>query len=284
MLALSTGSLHNYGLSRVFALAAETGYDGMEILVDAKWDSRDPDYLSRLCSEHSLPIVALHSPFVQDVQGWPPDPLGRLKKTVALAQKLNVPLVVTHLPLRFYGIGGWMHLFGYHRFVLPIPWPRRGSYYHFLRDGRLEEMESSSGVIVAVENMPARRLLGFRFDPHWFNRPRQLASFPHLTFDTAHLGSWGLNPVQVYEQLHERVAHVHLSNFDGRDHRSPVDGHLPLATFLRRLAQDSYPGAISVECSPDALQAEDEGKCRLELAAALTFCREHFSVGENRFE
>ncbi len=276
MFVLSTGSLHNYGLSRVFALAAETGYDGMEILVDAKWDSRDHAYLRRLCSEHSLPIVALHSPFVQDVQGWPPDPLGRLKKTVALAQEMDVPLVVTHLPLRFYGIKACIHLFGYHSLVLPIPWPRRGPYYHFLRDGRLEEMESSSGVIVAVENMPARRLLGFRFDPHWFNRPRQLASFPHLTFDTAHLGSWGLNPVQLYEQLRKRIAHVHLSNFDGRDHRSPPDGHLPLGEFLQRISQDGYGGAISVESSPDALDAEDEEKCRAALKRALVFCRKHF--------
>jgi sugar phosphate isomerase/epimerase len=111
-----------------------------------------------------------------------------------------------------------------------------------------------------------------------------MSRFSHLTLDTTHLGTWGLNPVEIYELLKGRVVHIHLSNFDGRDHRSPVDGHLPLATFLRRLAQDDYSGAISVECAPDALQAEDEGRCKLELARALAFCREHFSVGENRFE
>jgi sugar phosphate isomerase/epimerase len=90
--------------------------------------------------------------------------------------------------------------------------------------------------------------------------------------------------VEIYEQLKERVVHIHLSNFDGRGHLSPVDGHLPLATLLHSLAQNSYPGAISVECDPGALQAVDEGKCRLELARALAFCRENFSVGENKLE
>jgi sugar phosphate isomerase/epimerase len=137
-------------------------------------------------------------------------------------------------------------------------------------------MQSSSGVVVAVENMPALRLLRFRLNPYWFNRPRQLARFPHLTFDTAHLGSWGLNPVEVYEQLRERIAHVHLSNFDGRDHRSPPDGHLPLGEFLQHLSQDGYGGTISVESSPDALDAEDEEKCRAALKRALVFCRDHF--------
>jgi sugar phosphate isomerase/epimerase len=284
MIVLSTGSLHNYSINRIFALAAETGFDGIEVIVGRKWDTRDPTYLRHLSSECGLPIVALHTPFVLRLKNWPTNELKRLERTVALAQELEVQLVVAHLPLRFKRVVVKLNLLGARRFVLALPRLRKGSYFHFVGDGRLHEMESSSGVIVALENMPAHRLLGLQINAYWFNSPARMSRFSHLTLDTTHLGTWGLNPVEIYEQLRERVVHVHLSNFDGRDHRSPVDGHLPLATLLRRLAQDSYPGAISVECSPDALQAEDEGKCRLELAAALTFCREHFSVGENRFE
>ena len=40
VIALSTGSLYNYGVARVFELAAQTGYDGIEMLVDHRWDSR----------------------------------------------------------------------------------------------------------------------------------------------------------------------------------------------------------------------------------------------------
>jgi len=284
MIALSTGSLHNYSINRIFVLAAETGFDGIEVIVDRKWSTRDSTYLRHLSSECGLPIVALHTPFVPDLQNWPTSQLKRLERTIALAQELGVHLVVAHLPLRFYSMFGKLNFLGSRRFVLRIPRLRRGAYFHFVRSGRFHEIESSSGVIVALENMPAHRLLGRQINAYWFNSPAKMSRFSRMTLDTSHLGTWGLNPVEIYEQLRERVVHVHLSNFDGRDHRSPVDGHLPLATLLRRLAQDSYPGAISVECSPDALQAEDEGRCRLELAAALTFCREHFSVGENRLE
>ena len=284
MITLSTGSLHNYAINRIFVLAAETGFDGIEVIIGRKWGTRDPTYLRHLSSTCGLPIVALHTPFVPDLQEWPICELERLEWTVALAQELGVNLVVAHLPMRFYSMVGKLNLLGLRRFVLRIPWLRRGAYFHFVRSNRFHEIESSSGVIVALENMPAHHLFGLQINGYWFNSSAKMSRFSSMTLDTSHLGTWGLNPVEIYEQLKERVVHVHLSNFDGRDHRSPVDGRLPLATLLSRLAQDSYPGAISVECSPDALQAEDESKCRLELTAALTFCREHFSVSADRSE
>lgn len=283
MIILSTGSLYNYGIARVFALAAETGYDGVEVLIDARWDSRDPSYLRRLSSDYDLPIAVLHCPFVNDVDGWPRDQLGRLERTVALAQELDVSVVVAHLPFRFCAVAGQLHFFGCRCFLLPLPWPRMEPYYYFLRDGRLQEMESSTGVIVAMENMPARRLLGFPFNPCWFNHPEKLMHFRHLTLDTTHFGTWGLNPIKAYERLRDRIVHVHLSNFDGqREHLSPPDGRLPLASLLNCLAHRDYAGAVSVESAPDALEADDEGKCRRALERALAFCRKHFAVGKGR--
>jgi len=73
------------------------------------------------------------------------------------------------------------------------------------------------------------------------------------------------------------VAHVHLSNFDGKEHRSPPDGEMKLDVLLHRLAADGYQGAISVEGSPDALDADDERRCRAALRRALAYCREHFT-------
>jgi sugar phosphate isomerase/epimerase len=140
----------------------------------------------------------------------------------------------------------------------------------------LAAFERETGVTVAVENMPAHRILRWRINSYDFNSVTEIARFPHLTLDTTHLGTWGMDPLAVYDRLRERVAHVHLSNFDGREHRSPPDGHLPLAELLRRLARDGYQGAITVETAPDALDAEDEAECLTALRRALAFCREHF--------
>ncbi|HSR34930.1 MAG TPA: sugar phosphate isomerase/epimerase, partial [Anaerolineae bacterium] len=88
-IALSTGSLHTYGIARVFELAADSGFEAVEVLVDHRWDSRHPAYLLRLSREIGLPVVAVHSPFMPHVPGWPSDPLGRLRESAALARQLG---------------------------------------------------------------------------------------------------------------------------------------------------------------------------------------------------
>jgi sugar phosphate isomerase/epimerase len=276
MIALSTGSLYSYGTARVFELAARVGYDGVEVIVDYRWDTRQPGYLRRLVADHGLPVVAVHSPFLTEVPGWPGDQLGRLERAVALAQELGVSTVVTHLPFRFHAVSGYWRAQRVRRFKMPVPIPRREPYSHFLCND-LAEFEATSGVTIAVENMPLHRFLGLRINSYSFNHPAELSRFPHLTLDTTHLGTWGLDPLAVYERLRERVVHVHLSNYDGKEHRSPPDGGMPLAELLRRLARDGYAGAITVEAGPDALDARDEGECLAALRRALAFCRGHFA-------
>ncbi|MBW1993798.1 MAG: sugar phosphate isomerase/epimerase, partial [Deltaproteobacteria bacterium] len=256
MIALSTGSLYNYGTARVFALAAEIGYDGIEVLIDGRWDTRHADYLRRLSSDHRLPIVSFHSPFVPDVQGWPFTQIERLKKTAELAKDLSVPLVVAHLPMRIYGIWGQMNFFNNRRFMLPMPFLKQGKYYRFLLKGCLQHIERSCGIKVALENMPVHRFLGFRINLYWFNDLEGLRRFAHLTLDTTHVVTSGYDPLEVYTRLKQRIVHLHLSNYDGTEHRSPVKGKLALARLLQQLAIDGYGGVISVEASPDALDAD----------------------------
>jgi sugar phosphate isomerase/epimerase len=275
-ITLSTGSLYTYGISRVFELAAEAGFEAIEILVDHRWDSRQPEYLRRLSRESGLPIVAVHSPFLPSVPGWPSDPHGRLTKSAALARELGVGVVVTHLPLRFHGVG--IEFFGFSKrpMILPIPLPVSGDYGRFLLNG-LARFENEEGVRIGVENMPAKRILGRRVDIYSLNTLDALASLHHLTLDITHLGTWQLDPVEVYERLKARIVHVHLSNFDGEEHRLPQEGHLPVADFLQRLKQDEYEGAVSVELNPDVLQVEDEGQVRIRLQSTVAFCREHLA-------
>jgi sugar phosphate isomerase/epimerase len=279
LIVLSSGSLHTYGLPRVFDLAARVGFDGIELMVDAPNDNRNASYLRRLSDAHALPIAAVHSPFVMDIPGWPADQMGRLERTVALAQELGAPLVVSHLPYRIYWLTCRWHGARSRRALFPVFWPRREAYYCLLRrEDRLAQMEADTGVIVAIENMPARRLLGMSLPLYWFNRLDELARFPHLTLDTTHVGTWGLDLLDVWDALGARVAHVHLSNYDGREHRLPTDGRLALDSFLHRLAEDGFRGAVSVECGPEVFGAEDAGACLANLERTLAFCREHFSV------
>ncbi len=273
-IAFSTGSLYTFGLNRVFGLAQEAGFDGVEVMIDNRWDTRDVTYLRRLQERHSLPILSLHSPFpLIAVDGWPWDDAIRTQRTVALAKALGVPTIITHPPLRLH-IAVIQTTLLKRRLLLPIPrrWGR--SYARWLKTD-LPALEQASSVTVAVENMPCYRLGGRRLDVHRMNRVEEWVQFPHLTLDTTHLGTWGLDILAVYDQVADRVSHVHLSNFrDGQEHLRLDDGHLPLGAFLQRL-QGRFQGTVVVELNPASLEAGDESKVRAHLRATVEFCRRY---------
>jgi sugar phosphate isomerase/epimerase len=268
---LSTGSLYTYGLSRVFALAAQAGFDGVEVLVDHRWDTRDASYLRQLSDEHDVPIRAIHNPFLLVVPGWPEDARGRLRASVDLARAVGAGTVVVHLPWRIAGLL-IRRIDARGQSFVPLPRLKRDGLFDLLTDDLLG-YEAATGVTIAVENMPAKRFLGWRVNPFRFNSAAGLVRFPHVTLDTTHEGTWGRDPLMLYEELDGRVAHVHLSNYDGREHRAPQDGQLPLGRLLRRLAVDGYQGAISVEVNPAVLSAHDPAACLDDLRAIRQFCQ-----------
>jgi len=277
-IAFSTGSLYTYGLDRVFRLAREAGFDGVEIIVDNRLDTQDGDYLRRLQERHDLPILSLHSPFpLIAVDGWSWDEAARTQRTVALAQALGVPTVVSHLPLRLH-VALVQATLVERRLLLPIllPWGR--SYARWLKADLLA-WQQTLPVTIAVENMPCFWLGRRRLDVHLMNRIEEWSQFPHLTMDTTHLGTWGLDILAVYEQVADRVAHVHLSNYrDGQEHLRPDDGDLPLGAFLERL-RGRFQGTVTVELNPVSLEAEDENQVRAHLQATVEFCRRHVGSG-----
>jgi len=280
MLALSTGSLYTYGLDRVFGLAKDAGFDAIEVLVDGRWDTRQADYLKHLMDRHGLPIVSLHSPFhLVQVPGWEQDPIWRLKRTVELAEALGAQVVVAHPPLGWLRIS--LRVTGASNkrdfwVGLPLSWFVGRPYARWLCD-ELESFQRGTEVTVAVENMPRRRIGPLGFDLYQMTRLESLERFRHLTLDTTHLATHGIDILQTYERLAGRVAHVHLSNYNGREHRLLQDGHLPLADFLRRLNQDGYGGIVALELQPDVLGAGDDNQVLANLWAAVDFCRGHFA-------
>jgi sugar phosphate isomerase/epimerase len=259
--ALSTGSLYTYGLDRVFALAAEAGFDGIEVLVDPRFDTRQPVYLRQLMERYNLPILSVHAPFrPQRLTAWPKTQPESIAATAELARAVGAEVIVVHLP---YGINR--------------------AYARWLRNDLRTWQRAHPKPVVAVENMPLKWVRWWPFTPleMWrMNHLEEWGAFPHLTLDTTHLGTKGLDPLTVYQRVRERVAHVHLSNArrEGRrvrEHRRLEDGFLPLDALISRLAQDSYDGIATVELHPGALEAEDEEKVRSHLRQQIAFCRQH---------
>jgi sugar phosphate isomerase/epimerase len=274
-LIFSTGSLYSYSIERCFEFASKAGFDGMELMIDARWDTRQPDYLNRLIQRYSLPIVAVHSPFF-GVPGWPADQPSLIKQSLALAEAVEARVVVHHLPDRM----GLAHLsINPRQYLIPLIWWDRHRNYRIWLDTEYPALQNSTHVELCIENMPAKKLFGYRMNWNTWNTVRDMLRFPALTMDTTHLATWALDPLEVYARWTTRVRHVHLSNYNGREHRRPEDGQLRLDLLLARLVEDAYAGAVSLELHPDALNAgaPDEEVLTL-LSASLAQCRAWTSV------
>jgi sugar phosphate isomerase/epimerase len=271
----STGSLFNFDVDTVMALAKEAGFDGVELVIDWRRETYWPEHLHKLMVRHGLPILAVHSPFAQSyMPGWPADPVASIKQTVQLAETVGARLVVVHPP------GRWLRLQGLvatpdrtRRISIPLPVVGPGKLGRWLQEA-LADFQATTDVTITVENMPCRWLGPIRLEPHHFFTPAALLQFPYLTLDTTHVGTRKIDLLLFYRQIRQRVAHVHLSNFNGQEHQLLSDGSLPLQALLRQLAQYRYQGFVSLELGPTSLQAEDERCLKQNLHNSLRFCRQ----------
>jgi sugar phosphate isomerase/epimerase len=257
-LALATGSLHNYGLNRVWAFAAEAGFDAVEVMIDAKWDTRQPAYLRALMAATGLPIAALHTPF-RPLAGFGEDYPACVKRALELAREVGARSVVAHPELA------------------------DGTDYTNWLIKHYEELSPPSGPTLGVENMPLVNVgRKQKYRTHTVDR---IAKFPGITLDTTHFATAGVDILTAFEALRDETRHIHLSDFaDGKEHRVPGRGVLPLDLFLLALAEAGYDRVITVELVPDALGAGDDDEVRARLREAVAFCRANgaWGLGEER--
>jgi sugar phosphate isomerase/epimerase len=266
----STGSLYLYDLALVFELAAETGYDGIEVMGDDRYSSRDPDYLRRLAARYQLPVLVLHTPFTPRIPGWrdPHDEVRRIEQTLKLAESLAVESIVVHLP----PTRDWLTL-SLNQRSLRLPWAKlpAHSVKHWI-EHQLPAVQAKTAVKIAIENMPSKGII----DPTWCNEVESWSKVHDwLTLDTTHWGTKKINPLDAYRAAAGRVAHVHLSNYDGKEHRLPHKGNLNLKAFLSALAGDDFGGTISLEVHPSVLEFSQMARVRKHMREAVEFCRLH---------
>ncbi len=98
VILLSIGSLRFFGLDRVFMVAKDLGFDGVEVIVDDRWDTTDAGYLRLLSERYALPIPSLHSPFsFIKPPAWGNDQVEHMRRSVKLAEDIGSELLVIHL-------------------------------------------------------------------------------------------------------------------------------------------------------------------------------------------
>ncbi len=247
----STGSLYPFGLDRSYGWAAEAGYDGVEIMMDERWDTVQDAYLVHLAEKYGIPILALHTPLHEGA--WRLGAEETLVRSAKLAGRVGAPVVIVHPPPPGRPLARWAA-------------------------GSLERARRE-GVHVAVENMPkgrAKYAFSIRRNRSCY-LPEHLFGIGDVTLDTSHVGASGLNLMQVYDELADQLRHVHLSDSDltgGDQHRLPGRGKLPLKELLIALERNDYPGAVSLELKPWPLGTPDPEVILKRMREALEFTRE----------
>jgi sugar phosphate isomerase/epimerase len=214
-------------LSWTFRLAADCGYDGVEVMVTKDPDSQDPARIRALAQDHGLRVGALHAPCLLLTRKiWGTDPVAKIDRSVEAAADADIPVVVVHPPYR------WQQAF------------RR-----WLEED-LPGLEARTGVAVAVENMFPVRVAGRNVTFHSNQELEQLERLPHLALDTSHAAVARHDLVDVRRRFGDRLRHVHLSDNAGKgwdSHLPPGEGVLDLDGFLDDLGASGYDGAVSLE-------------------------------------
>lgn len=271
---LSTASVYPQNTEAAFRYAAELGYDGVELMVWAEPASQSIATVQAYSRRYGVPVLALHAPCLLISQRvWGSDPVAKLERSVRTAEALGASTVVVHPPFR---------------------WQRR---YAAGFAEQVAELEDSSPVIVAVENMfPMRAdtLFGRRegavrrlerrggpgpaltaFSPSY--DPTD-TGFGHYTLDLSHTATAGADPLALAARMGSGLAHLHLA--DGRgaahdEHLVPGEGTQPCEELCASLVRTGFTGQAVAEINTqNARTTKDRAEM---LHRTLAFARKHLT-------
>ncbi|MGI5125942.1 sugar phosphate isomerase/epimerase family protein [Pseudonocardia sp. CA-107938] len=251
--ALSSASVYPEPVAAAFELAAELGYDGVELMVWADRPSQDVAAVERLSRTYGVPVLAVHAPCLVVTQRvWGADPVVRLRRSVQAASILGARTVVLHPPFR---------------------WQRQ---YASLFADEVAAADADSGVAVAVENMfpvVRGRVRTVPYEPGF--DPTEVGH-EHYTLDLSHTAAAGQDALALLDRMGDGLAHVHLADGSGgpRDeHLPPGRGGQPCAEVCARLVERGFAGVVVLEVSTRRCRTRYERATM--LAESLLFARLH---------
>lgn len=249
--ALSTASVYPEPVESAFQLAAELGYDGVELMVWSDPVSQDPAAVDRLSQRYQMPVVAVHAPCLAVTQRiWGADPLHRLERSAAAADELGAGIVVMHPPFR---------------------WQRR---YLAAFPEAIAAAEQRFGLRLAVENMYPVQRAGVRTSPYAPGFDPTEPGYRHYTLDLSHTAASGVDARAMLDRMGDGLVHLHLGDGSGSprdEHLVPGRGAQPCAEICERLADGGFGGAVVVEVSTRRVKTRHDRAAM--LAESLLFAR-----------
>ena len=252
----STAAFFSRPLAETFGLVADAGFRGVEVMVTKDPASQDPGRMSELADAHDLQIVAIHSPcLLLTRRVWGTDPVGKLYRSVELAEQVGARLVVVHPP---------------YRWQMP--------YRRWLED-RLPAFSEATGVGIAIENMFPLRLGTRSVTFHANQDLEELDRFDSLVLDTSHAAVAAHDLVEVRRRFDGRLRHVHLTDGTGSvkdEHLVPGRGDQRAGRVLQYLAERNFAGHVVLEVN--SRKSGTRAQREADLAESLAFARLHLAA------
>jgi sugar phosphate isomerase/epimerase len=251
--AISTASVYPEPVGRAFELAAQLGYDGVEVMIWADPVSQSVSALAGFARRFGVPILAVHAPCLLITQRvWGADPVLRLRRSAEVAAELETPILIIHPPFR---------------------WQRR--YVASFAD-EVAAAERNHGIAVAVENMFPLRRAGLAVSAFHPTPDPTDAGYSNYTLDLSHTAAARQDAIELLRRMGTGLAHVHLADGTGlpRDeHLVPGRGNQPCAQICETLTSTGFSGTISVEI--DTRAARTQAARTSAVSEALLFARLH---------
>ncbi|SOC56355.1 sugar phosphate isomerase/epimerase family protein [Ornithinimicrobium cerasi] len=249
---LSSSSVYPENAAYAFDLAQRLGYDGVEIMVWTDPVTQEAGALRALADLHEITIGAIHAPtllLAQRLWGW--EPWGKIERALDLAGEVGAQCVVVHPPFRW----------------------QRGYAEGFVEG--VADRQARWGIDIAVENMFPWRS-GVNAMQAYLPGPDP-RDFPYgaVTLDISHAATAGMDPVQMAQDLGERVRHLHLGDSFGSfkdEHLVPGRGSQRCDEVLRHFADHAFSGIVSVEVGTRRMRTPAR---ELALAESLAYARTH---------
>ncbi|WP_019875050.1 sugar phosphate isomerase/epimerase family protein [Sporichthya polymorpha] len=253
---LSTSSTYPESTGAAFEMAANLGFDGIEVMVGVDPVSQDADALRHLSDYHQMPIIAIHAPCLLITQRvWGTEPWVKLDRAREVAERLGAETVVVHPPFR---------------------WQRD---YAKAFEAGLASLAEETDIAFAVENMYPWRARGREvkaYAPDWDIVDRD---YPQVTLDLSHTAVSGSDPLAMIDALGDRLRHLHMADGSGSnkdEHLIPGRGSQPCAEVLESLARRGFTGNVVLEVNTRRCSNRREREA--DLAEALAFTRLHLAA------
>ncbi|MDD2693899.1 MAG: TIM barrel protein [Candidatus Gracilibacteria bacterium] len=248
MLLLSTSSLAGYGLHKVFLLAKEAKYDGIDLVIDFdQYDTCNAEYIASLVEISGVKVESISAPERRVTK-------KQVDEVLAIAGKLGVSLVNLHPPHRLDKEKDW---FGEYLTILEAKYPN---------------------ITIAVTNAPPKTWL-FIISEYGDARPetiKKITSHTALSIGNVEPES-GIDLMKTFTLLGNTINHVYLTDkTEEKNYLFPGEGNMPLESLLIRMKESGYNGPFTLLVNADELSAGEDEQVIKRLQEARSFLERYY--------